>query len=322
MVQWCRRATAEMLITVAICTLNRAESLRLTLESLAAMRVVADLDWELVVVNNGCTDRTDEVIAGFAGRLPVRREFEPQRGVSNARNRAVTAARGHYIVWTDDDVIVDPAWLAAYVEAFRRWPEAAVFGGPILPHYEAPVVKWVLEAEALLRDPYAVRDFGDTPLALSVAEGRLPYGANFAIRTTEQRRFRYNPELGYGPGRRRLGEETQVIQRILRSGKIGYWVPAAKVGHRIGHDRQTTGYIARYFAGYAETLAFFGHSRGGPLWFGVPRWLWRQLLHSWVRYQFHRRQSPASVWVRSLQQYALILGLVRHSRAQKAREAK
>ncbi len=81
----------EMLITVAICTLNRDKLLRLTLKSVAAMRLPADLDWELVVVNNGCTDRTDEIIAAFAGRLPVRREFEPQRGISNARNRAVDA---------------------------------------------------------------------------------------------------------------------------------------------------------------------------------------------------------------------------------------
>ena len=122
--------------------------------------------------------------------------------------------------------------------------------------------------------------------------------------------------------RRRLGEETDVIQRILRSGKIGYWVPAARVEHCISHDRQTTGYIVRYFAGYAEMRAFLGDSRGGPPWFGVPRWLWRQLLHSWVRYQFHRLQSPAPVWVRSLQEYAYILGLMRYWRARRAREAK
>jgi glycosyltransferase involved in cell wall biosynthesis len=42
-----------MMITVAICTLNRAESLRRTLESLAAMRVPNGLGWEVVVVNNG-----------------------------------------------------------------------------------------------------------------------------------------------------------------------------------------------------------------------------------------------------------------------------
>jgi glucosyl-dolichyl phosphate glucuronosyltransferase len=58
---------------------------------------------------------------------------------SRARNRAVYAARGDYLVWTDDDVVVDPNWLAAYVAAFRRRPEAAVFGGPVFPRYEPPV---------------------------------------------------------------------------------------------------------------------------------------------------------------------------------------
>ena len=125
-----------MLVTVAICTLNRAESLRRTLDTLAAMQVPSDLGWEVVVVNNDCTDHTDEIIASFVGRLPIRRELEPQRGLSRARNRAIDAANGQYIVWTDDDVIVDPGWLNAYVEAFRRWPEAVVFGGAIIPRYD------------------------------------------------------------------------------------------------------------------------------------------------------------------------------------------
>src|ERR1700687_4230171 len=83
-----------MLITVAICTLDRAESLRRTLDSLAAMGVPKDLDWEVVVVNNNCADHTDAVIEAFTDRLPLRREFEAQRGLSRARNHAVEAAGG------------------------------------------------------------------------------------------------------------------------------------------------------------------------------------------------------------------------------------
>jgi glycosyltransferase involved in cell wall biosynthesis len=89
------------------------------------MRVPGDFDWEVVIVNNNGTDHTDEVIAAFAGRLPLRREFEPEPGHTRARNHAIDAAKGDYIIWTDDDVVVDPQWLAAYAEAFRRWPEAA-----------------------------------------------------------------------------------------------------------------------------------------------------------------------------------------------------
>ena len=68
-----------MLITVAVCTFNRAASLRRTLESLAAMNVPGDLVWEVVVVNNNCTDRTDEIIETFGQRLPLRRMVEELR---------------------------------------------------------------------------------------------------------------------------------------------------------------------------------------------------------------------------------------------------
>src|SRR5438067_2246813 len=131
-----------MLVTVAICTFNRAESLRRTLESLGAMQVPDDIDWEVLVVNNKSTDHTDAVIADFAERLPIRREYEERPGQSNARNRAIGTAKGDYIIWTDDDVVVDRGWLAAYADAFRSRPEAAVFGGPIRPRYETPAVKW------------------------------------------------------------------------------------------------------------------------------------------------------------------------------------
>lgn len=305
-----------MLITVAICSLNRAESLRRTLRSLAAIQVPNGLDWEIVVVNNNCTDHTDAVIQAFADRLPVRREFEPRRGHSVARNHAVDAGNGDYFVWTDDDVVVDPGWLAAYVEAFRRWPEAAVFGGRIIPRYEMPAVNWMVENEALIFGALALRDFGDEFLPLSIAEGRVPFGANFALRAAEQRVFRYNPELGLGPERRRLDDETEVIERIMQSGAAGYWVPTARVDHCIGHDRQTAGYLARYYAGYGETVAFRSADTtvATRLWLGAPRWLWRRLAGEWLRYQFHRLISPAPVWMSHLQAYALAWGTIRYWR--------
>ncbi|MGA7867880.1 MAG: glycosyltransferase, partial [Stellaceae bacterium] len=96
-----------MFITIAICTFNRAEALSQTLESLMVMSVPNDISWEVLIVNNNSTDHTDDVISEYVGRLPVRRELEPQAGKSNALNRAIDVAKGDYIVWIDDDVLVD-----------------------------------------------------------------------------------------------------------------------------------------------------------------------------------------------------------------------
>src|SRR5690349_9645801 len=170
-----------MLITIAICTFNRAESLHRTLRSLAALRIPQHVDWEIIIVNNNCSDHTDEVITFFSDRLPIRREFESRRGLSWARNRAVSAAEGKYIVWTDDDVVVDPDWIAAYSEAFHRWPSAAVFAGPIVPRYVEPVPKWIIDGEAVLgHTVFAGCNFGDSVITLSV--NRIPWGPNFALR--------------------------------------------------------------------------------------------------------------------------------------------
>ena len=304
-----------MLITVAICTLDRAESLRRTLNSLAAMTVPQDIDWEVVVVNNRCSDHTDEVIRSFAEKLPVRREFEPRQGIANARNRAADAAKGEYIVWTDDDVLVEPGWLAAYAEAFRRWPEAAVFGGRIIPKYDLPVAAWITQGEAVLFGPLGIRDFGAEVLPLSVGEARFPYGANYALRAAEQRKFRYDPELGLSPGRRRLHEETSVIIRILQSGATGYWVPKSGVQHCIRRDQQTVASMIRYFASLGETDAFLaGKGDGAVRWFGAPRWLWRRLTEEWLRFQLHRLISPAPVWLAHLKEYGVARGAIRYWR--------
>ena len=307
-----------MLITLAICTLNRAESLRRTLNSLAAMRVPDDLEWEIVVVDNGCTDHTDDVIAAFAGRLPIRREFEPQRGLSRARNRAVDAARGDYIVWTDDDVIVDAGWLAAYTEAFRRWPEAAVFAGRIVPRYTARVPRWFSDNEAIFHGMLAVRDFGDAEQPL-IAEERVPFGPNFAVRTATQQAFRYNPELGHGPGQRRRGEEVDVAERILQSGATGYWVPRAKVEHCFSDRQLTIRYAAGFFATVGEYQAFRSEAPTwtGPVLLGAPRWFWWRMVEEFLLYRLHRWISPAAVWSRHLRNYSTLWGMIRYCRSQK-----
>jgi len=301
-----------MLVTVGICTFNRAESLRRTLDSLASMRIPAGLDWEILVVNSG-TDHTPAGIAHFAGRLPVRLTAEGRLELSHARNQAIDAARGEYILWTDDDVVVGADWLAAYVDAFQRWPEAALFGAHIVPRFEVPVPRWLADSKSLLGFAYAVRDFGSEALPLSIAEDRLPFGANYAVRTAEAREFRYNPGLGAAPGRLRVGEESDIIKRIMRAGALGYWLPDAPVEHCIGRERKTERYLVRYYASHGATDAFLRGDES-PQWLGVPRWLWRRLPERWLRYRLHRLFSPAPVWVKHLTLYAYDRGTFQYWR--------
>jgi hypothetical protein len=250
--------TAELDVTVAICTRNRARQLSHLLESITALRVPDGLAWEVLVIDNGGADDTRQVVSSYDGRLPVRYEREEVAGLSHARNRAVAVARGRYICWADDDIELDQGWLEAYVEAFRRRPQAALFGGRILPVLEGPTPNWFARLSHLwpLSDIVAQRDFGDEVKALSFETGVVPWGANFAIRTAEQRRFPYDPRLGVSPTQRRSGEETQVMFQLLETGETGWWTPDAKVRHLFPPQRQSVPYVFRHFAALGESWAY------------------------------------------------------------------
>jgi len=249
-------------VSMVVCTYNRPERLRALLESACALTIPAGLTWEVLVIDNCGSDGNREAATALAGRLPLRLVREPTQGLCPARNRGVSEARGRYLCWTDDDTLLDPEWLAFYVEAFARHPEAALFGGRILPKLEPPAPAWFERRIHQWPINYIVahRDMGDVESPIGVEGGRLPWGANFAARAEELRRHGFNTELGFSPNHKRTGEETDLGYRILKAGGSGWWVPGAKVTHIIPAGRQTRAYVADYYDQAGRTAAFL-HDR-------------------------------------------------------------
>jgi glucosyl-dolichyl phosphate glucuronosyltransferase len=287
-----------MKLTVAICTWNREKLLDQTLIEMQKLKIPLDIEWELLIVNNNCTDKTDEVIARHTGRMPVRRVFESNPGLSHARNAAVQQASGDYIIWTDDDVLVDEHWLEAYSRAFRACPDLVIFGGPIAPWFENTPPKWLESVWPRVANAYAVRDLGIHPIPLD--EEHLPFGANFAIKLSIQRQFNYDPLLGR-KGKGMLGsEETNLIKAMMNGGFQGLWVPDAKVRHFIPYSRQNTSYLRRYFHGQGVVLARQNESSSPVMLFGYPRWLVRGVIQTELIYRFRRLFSPPKIWIEDL----------------------
>jgi glycosyltransferase involved in cell wall biosynthesis len=95
-----------MKLSVIIATRNRAYAIPGCLDSIAAaFASVAPLDAEIVVVDNGSTDTTAEIITAWANAnaVPMQSLFEPQAGLSRAHNRALLFAQGELLAFTDDD---------------------------------------------------------------------------------------------------------------------------------------------------------------------------------------------------------------------------
>ncbi len=275
-----------MLLTVAICTWNRAKLLDHALAAMHELVVPDGVEWELLVVNNNSTDDTDAVVSRHSTELPIRYLLEPTQGKSHALNRAVREAAGEYILWTDDDALVCRDWMAAYVDAFRVWPSAAVFGGPVRPWYEGTPPRWLEEALPIVSSAYALRDFGEESLPLSAK--RVPYGVNMAVRSNDQARNLYDTALGPRPGSQLRGEETALVREMLESGASGWWVPDAVVRHWVPKDRQALAYVRSFYRGIGEGYAIQGNPADTMMLLGRPLWMWRAVVERELVYRFKR----------------------------------
>jgi glycosyltransferase involved in cell wall biosynthesis len=294
-------------ITIAICTWNRADFLAETLEGMLHLDLPGKLNWELIVVNNNCTDHTDRIVERFRSKLPIRSVFEAVPGLSNARNCAVQEAQGDYIIWTDDDVTVDPKWILSYLNSINMHRESVVFGGAIIPDFQGNTPKWIKNNLDIIGDAYACRMLGQREFKLDPEEGLIPYGANFCIKTDIQKKCLFDPNYGYVAGKLVGGEETQVIRKILQIGEEGWWVPEAVVHHRIEDFRQTEGYVYRYFRSKGSRISIEGLEEGREK---CPRWIYRKWLQDSISYLFNRILYRERLWVAAFKSAALHHGMI------------
>ena len=299
---------------MAVCTRDRREALRRLLTSLAQCIPPVET-WEVIVVDNGSADDTALMVADFHERLPIRVVSEPVPGLSRARNAAVHSARGTYIVWTDDDCVVGREWLSAYETAFRRFPDAALFGGPIVPRFEGVPPKWLGRVVRRIAPAYAARDLGREPVALGLERDLVPFGANYAIRVVEQQRRPYDERIGRGTELpMAVGEETEVIEGLLRDGVAGRWVPDAVVSHCIPPERQRLSYLRDYYIAYGayEEWRRPGSSEpgGGPTSLALRLEAFRRD----IRFRVTRLVAQPEVWIDDLIAASVAVGRTRARR--------
>jgi glycosyltransferase involved in cell wall biosynthesis len=277
---------AEPKVSIAICTWNRSNLLRNALQSLAQMSVPIDADWEVLAINNNSTDQTETVIATFSKVLPIRSIFVSEAGLSNARNRALSEARGTHILFTDDDVIVEADWLGAFIESARRHPEAAAFGGPIRPLFDEPPDPMLAQAFPIVADGFCAidhnREEGPLPNSLPV------WGANMGFCLDAVAGYTFDPSFGDDHGTNLIGgDDARFMQCIRRNNGIVIWCPSMVVNHYVDPARIQLSYLRRYTIGRTRgQLRCEGTVFPGMRIFGAPRWLWKQML---VSYFMHFR---------------------------------
>ncbi len=220
------------LVTVAVCTRDRTENLRVCLKAIERLTYPC-LD-TLLIDNAPRTDAAERLLKKeFPG---VRYLVEPRPGLDWARNRAMIEARGDIVAFTDDDVVVDPGWIQALVKVFAQDPDVMAATGLVVP-YE-------LETEAqILFEGYGVfgkgferrrvppRNGTKSHRWSHLAAGDLGTGANMALRRSIFDVIGgFDPALDMGTATGG-GGDLEIFFRVVQEGYALVYEPNAIIRH-------------------------------------------------------------------------------------------
>ncbi|MBO5619567.1 MAG: glycosyltransferase [Paludibacteraceae bacterium] len=232
------------MLTAIICTYNRAKYIRPLLESIAANDLPKN-EYEILLVDNNCTDNTREVCETFAAAhtdVQFRYTVEPEQGLSAARNRGIKEAQGDIIVYIDDDAMVDTWYLRTYAEWFAAHPETMACGGPIEPLYETAEPDWMSPyTKALLT---AWMNYGRE--VREYPHGRYPGGGNAAYRKSVFDQVGlFNTALGRKGGNLMGSEEKDIFDKMHALGMQVLYLPTPVLHHIIPQTKLEKTYFDR-----------------------------------------------------------------------------
>jgi L-malate glycosyltransferase len=270
------------MLTVLFVTRNGARTLRGVLDSYG--RLVAPAGgWNLVIVDNGSTDETSGIIHSYLHRLPLTCLFEPRLGKNAGLNTGLGSINGDLVLLTDDDAFPHANWLQEMRAAADAHPDFAVFGGTVVPRWEAPPDSWI-SAWVPLGAAFAASD-------PSIPEGPTTahnvFGPNMAVRAEVfARGYRFDAAIGPRGASYPMGSETEFVRRLLGDGFMAWRCRGPVVDHFIPRSHMRMSWIlgrAVRFGRGQYRLAARTRDAGFPCWAGVPRYIFREMLVQQIR---------------------------------------
>jgi glycosyltransferase involved in cell wall biosynthesis len=246
-------------LTVILATYNGAHVLPRTLSGYARQGDVG-FSWKLIVVDNGSTDETPQIIREFATRLPLQALIEPVAGKNRALNTGLSAVEGEFVIVTDDDAIPQAGFLEGWWDASRLRPDYQVFGGSVRPSFEVAPPEWMSQSQAKFGELFALRDLPEGPVdPLGI------YGPNMAVRRSVFRaglRF----DVGVGPNATDesypMGSENEFCYRASSLGYKTWFVKKPEVWHIVRASQLKPDYWARRAYRLGRGVAYRGWASG------------------------------------------------------------
>jgi len=239
------------LVSIAICTFNRAGYLRDTLNDLA-LQTEDPRRFEILVINNNSTDSTESVCSAFANKrdhLQFKMVTEEKQGLSHARNRAFREAESSLILYIDDDVHLEPDFVKQALHSIHEMPQLKCSGGRIYVSFDDADPDWI---PSELMPMFGLHDLGDN--IKPYPGSNFPRGGNMIIhKELFEKAGLFDPDLGRTGDRMMGSEEKAFFDKARKEGYTPWYLPGITLWHRIGKNRLQKKYLKEQSVGIGRS---------------------------------------------------------------------
>lgn len=225
-------------LSICICTYKRPDLLRRLLQAILT-QTLRDVAMEVVVVDNDSLQSAsavlNEMVDSFDGALKVL--ALANSNISLARNAAIAAASGNWIVMIDDDEVPVSDWLEQLLNV-QKTEQADVVFAPVLPEYSEATPLWIREGG------YFDRRRMPTGTKIDHRDAR---SGNVLIRRSTLQAIAASQKDGIGPFDPAYGttggEDTMLFRRLDKLGAVMVWCDEAPAHEFIPAERATAKWL-------------------------------------------------------------------------------
>lgn len=248
-------------VSVIICFFNARERLSETLQHIAEQKINEEIEWEILMVDNNSTDGAktiiDEISKRYVAKVSIKYLFEPVAGLSYARMRGINNARYEYLLFCDDDNLLDENYVNISFDMMQQNEKIGMLGGKGIVDPRLILPDWFKSVETA----YAVGDQFPVNGNVTTSKGYI-WGAGMIMRSTAWREvinngFRHFLLTGRKSSAKALaGEDTEMCILVQNAGFEIHYSDKLRFIHAIPQARLTWDYYKKICKGFAHAQVF------------------------------------------------------------------
>ena len=238
--------TIAVNLTVAIPTYNGENRLPQVLDKLKEQVNTKHINWEIIIVDNNSTDGTAKLVKQYQENwlkdVPLKYCFEPEQGISFARQKAMDEATGELVGFIDDDNPPFANWVSSAYKFAREHPKAGAFSSKIHGIFETNPPEELKDITFYL----ALVDRGSEALLYEPRKKGLPPGAGLVVRRDVWKKYVPTKLLLIGrtkKGWMPTGQDAEALLYIHRAGWQIWYNPEMEIEHIIPSSRLEEKYL-------------------------------------------------------------------------------